>query len=165
VSDDFDFTEEQINSDDDSIFVDCFGNDLCEIDEELMCLKTLREARRANKKVEKTSRKSEKLDGTTRLADHYQLEKQSVKQKTKIHKDKRSVFKNHFLEFVRLSLSEYEKLCNRFTEKNVKNMIEILNNYKGSSGKKYKSDYHAILSWVVKEHDKRYGTNNYKRSK
>ena len=28
-------------------------------------------------------------------------------------------------------------------------MIELLDHYKGSSGKKYQSDYRAILSWVV----------------
>ena len=27
--------------------------------------------------------------------------------------------------------------------------IEILSNYKGSKGKSYKSDYRAILSWVI----------------
>lgn len=29
-------------------------------------------------------------------------------------------------------------------------MIEKLDNYKGSKGKKYKSDYRAILNWVAK---------------
>ena len=28
-------------------------------------------------------------------------------------------------------------------------MIEILDNYKGAKGKRYKSDYRAILTWVV----------------
>jgi hypothetical protein len=28
-------------------------------------------------------------------------------------------------------------------------MIEVLDNYKGANGKKYKSDYRAILNWVV----------------
>ena len=32
-------------------------------------------------------------------------------------------------------------------------MIEILNNYKGSKGKKYKSDYMAILNWVVERYN------------
>lgn len=38
-------------------------------------------------------------------------------------------------------------------------MIEILDNYKGAKGKRYKSDYRAILSWVVNrlEDDKRKG--------
>ena len=32
-------------------------------------------------------------------------------------------------------------------------MIEILDNYKGQNGKKYKSDYRAILNWVVKRYE------------
>lgn len=28
-------------------------------------------------------------------------------------------------------------------------MIEIISNYKNQSGMQYKSDYHAILNWVV----------------
>lgn len=28
-------------------------------------------------------------------------------------------------------------------------LIEILDNYKGATGKTYKSDYRAILNWVV----------------
>lgn len=30
-----------------------------------------------------------------------------------------------------------------------KRLIEILDNYKGATGKRYASDYRAILSWVV----------------
>ena len=33
--------------------------------------------------------------------------------------------------------------------KATKRMIEILDNYKGAKGKRYKSDYRAILTWVV----------------
>ncbi len=29
-------------------------------------------------------------------------------------------------------------------------MLDILDNYKDASGKTYKSDYRAVLSWVVK---------------
>ena len=31
-----------------------------------------------------------------------------------------------------------------------KECISVLDHYKGSKGKKYKDDYRAILSWVVK---------------
>ena len=34
--------------------------------------------------------------------------------------------------------------------------IEILNNYKLSSGKTYKSDYHTILNWVIERVAKDY---------
>ena len=44
---------------------------------------------------------------------------------------------------------EFKKLVDQFGLEDTNRMIEILDNYKGSSGKKYKSDYRAILSWVV----------------
>lgn len=57
--------------------------------------------------------------------------------------------KKKFGEFVAMTNAEYEKLVSTHGEKFTKKCIEVLDNYKGSSGKKYKSDYRAILSWVV----------------
>lgn len=54
-----------------------------------------------------------------------------------------------YAEFVEMTKEEYNKLVNSYGEENVKKMIEILDNYKGATGKKYKSDYRAILSWVA----------------
>lgn len=54
-----------------------------------------------------------------------------------------------FAEFVHLTDEEYQKLNREFGETLSKKMIEVLNNYKGSSGKKYKSDYLAIRNWVI----------------
>jgi len=54
-----------------------------------------------------------------------------------------------YAEFVQMLPLEYQKLINQYGEVKVKKMIEVLNNYKGSNGKKYKSDYLAILNWVV----------------
>lgn len=34
--------------------------------------------------------------------------------------------------------------------------VEVLDNYKGSTGKKYKSDYRAILSWVVDKYKEKH---------
>jgi hypothetical protein len=34
-------------------------------------------------------------------------------------------------------------------EERVRRCIEILDNYKGAKGKKYRSDYRAILCWVI----------------
>lgn len=53
-------------------------------------------------------------------------------------------------EFVFLSDREYENLIAEYGENDTKQMIEILNNYKGSTGKTYKSDFMAIKNWVVK---------------
>ena len=57
--------------------------------------------------------------------------------------------KNSYGEFVTLTSDEYSKLVDEYGESATKRMIQILDNYKGASGKKYKSDYRAILNWVV----------------
>lgn len=69
----------------------------------------------------------------------------SPEQKAKAEKKK----KYKYAEFVTLTKDEYAKLCTKHTEEAVRRMIEILDNYKGQSGKRYKSDYRAILNWVV----------------
>lgn len=53
-----------------------------------------------------------------------------------------------YAEFVNMLESEYEKLYLEFGQDTFK-LIEILNNYKGANGKKYKSDYLAIRNWVI----------------
>lgn len=63
--------------------------------------------------------------------------------------------KIHFAEFVTMTNAEYNKLVSTYGNEFADQCIEVLDNYKGSSGKKYKSDYRAILSWVVDEVKKR----------
>lgn len=66
-------------------------------------------------------------------------------------------------EFVTLTRDEYAKLCAEYSEDGAKRMIEILDNYKGSKGRKYKSDYRAILNWVVDRYNEemyRHGQTN-----
>lgn len=67
------------------------------------------------------------------------------KQKAKAESAK----KYKYAEFVSLTRDEYAKLCADYSEDGARRLIEILDNYKGAKGKKYKSDYRAILSWVV----------------
>lgn len=56
--------------------------------------------------------------------------------------------KEHYGDFVTLTEEEYGRLVERYGEAATKRMIEILDNYKGSTGKKYASDYRTILNWV-----------------
>lgn len=65
--------------------------------------------------------------------------------------------KYKYAEYVTLTRDEYAKLCAEYSEESAKEMIDILNNYKGSKGKKYKSDYLAIRGWVK---DKYYEKQN-----
>jgi nitrous oxide reductase len=66
-----------------------------------------------------------------------------------------NVKKNKYSDFVSMFENEYQKLIHDHGEKNTKVFIEILNNYKGSSGKKYKSDYLTILNWVIDDAKKK----------
>ena len=59
--------------------------------------------------------------------------------------------KKGYAEFVLMTENQYEQLLKKHGKELTEKMIEELNNYKGSFGKKYKSDYHAILSWVTKK--------------
>ena len=54
-----------------------------------------------------------------------------------------------YAEYVSMTNAEYAALVERYGEQAAREMIDILDNYKGSNGKKYKSDYRAILSWVA----------------
>jgi predicted phage replisome organizer len=55
---------------------------------------------------------------------------------------------------VKLTEKEYNSLIAKYGNTNTQKFIEKLENYKGATGKKYKSDYKAILSWVVDAIDK-----------
>ena len=56
-----------------------------------------------------------------------------------------------YADFVSLLPDEYKKLIVDHGKDNTKTLIEILNNYKGSTGKRYKSDYMTILNWVIEK--------------
>lgn len=54
-------------------------------------------------------------------------------------------------EYVSMTATEYDKLLSSYGATHAALMISKLNNYKGSTGKRYKNDYRAILSWVADE--------------
>ena len=57
--------------------------------------------------------------------------------------------KVRYAEFVHMQEAEYQKLVDRFGKDAADKAIEILDNYKGSKGKKYADDYRAILNWTM----------------
>ena len=89
----------------------------------------------------------------------YQMETQVRLGKDSIGKDsigkvnkektKKESAKTQYAEFVFMKEEEYDKLVSQYGADFTKKCVEILDNYKGSSGKKYKDDYRAILSWVI----------------
>lgn len=54
-----------------------------------------------------------------------------------------------FADFVSMTNDEHTSLVARIGEQGAARCIEILDNYKGANGKKYDSDYRAILNWVI----------------
>ena len=62
--------------------------------------------------------------------------------------------KIHFAEFVSMTNAEYEKLVSTYGKEFADQCINVLDNYKGAKGKTYKSDYRAILSWVIDKVEK-----------
>jgi len=62
-----------------------------------------------------------------------------------------TVNKKNYSEFVKMTEIEYDKMIEKIGETKTKEMIERLNNYIGSKGKKYHSHYHTILNWVNKD--------------
>lgn len=63
--------------------------------------------------------------------------------------------KVQYAEFVSMTNVQYDTLIAKFGEAKTKGCIEILDNYKGSTGKKYKDDYRTILNWVGERYDER----------
>ena len=58
--------------------------------------------------------------------------------------------KKKIADYVSMTEEEHQKLIEQFGEKGTQDRIENLNLYKGSTGKKYKSDYLTILNWERK---------------
>lgn len=69
---------------------------------------------------------------------------------------------------VLLSDEEYKKLSERVGEEHVPELIEILDGYKEAHGATYKSDYRAILNWVIDKYNekqqKQYGRQAQKQA-
>jgi len=68
---------------------------------------------------------------------------------TEIERKENKKEKKAYADFVTMAEVEYEKLVLKYGKDATDWMIEKLSTYKGAKGVKYKSDYLAILNWVV----------------
>lgn len=75
--------------------------------------------------------------------------KNEEKKPPKKKKDSVKEEKKSYGDYVKMTEREYKSLVEKVGQIGADACIEKLNNYKGSSGKTYKSDYMAILNWVV----------------
>lgn len=77
---------------------------------------------------------------------------------------KKTKRKHRYAPLVLLADDEYASLVAQYGESGVQWMIKKLDDYKAARGMTYKSDYRAILNWVVGEYEKRnYGRNTENR--
>ena len=75
--------------------------------------------------------------------------------KEKVNKEKEK--KREIADSVLMTEVQLGKLIAQFGEEGAKNRIEKLSLYKQSTGKRYKSDYHTILSWERKDKEANVG--------
>ena len=101
-------------------------------------LKRTKQTKQLVKKRSKTKQTQANEAGNVNVNDNVNEEIKEKKEEKKKYSD-----------FVFMTAIEYEKLISEHGEKNTQTFIGILNNYKGSNGRKYKSDYLAILNWVI----------------
>lgn len=135
--------------------------------------KAYSESRRNNrkKKEEKTTYEEDMKNICNSYEKHMENEnininKNIIKNNSKRDsKGKKEEEKIHFADFVTMTNAEYEKLVSTYGKEFADQCINILDNYKGSKGKEYKSDYRAILSWVVDENKKRAESKQQKQLK
>lgn len=106
--------------------------------------KAYSESRKNNRKKKETYEEDMK-NICNSYEEHMENENININEEEKIH----------FADFVTMTNAEYEKLVSTYSKEFADQCINILDNYKGSKGKEYKSDYRAILSWVVDENKKR----------
>lgn len=88
--------------------------------------------------------------------------------KDKINKEKKKKYK----ESIYLTDAEYNKIIELYKQENIdiNKGIDILDTYKMSIGKKYKSDYHVMIGWVktrlIEDKNKELNnTNKYNKNK
>lgn len=128
------------------------------------------ESRRNNrkKKEEKETYEKDIKNICNSYEEHMENENVNINKTVIINKDnrkrgskgKKEEEKIHFAEFVSMTNAEYEKLVSTYGKEFADQCIKKLDDYKGSSGKTYKSDYRAIGSWVVDEVKKKQSNFN-----
>ena len=113
--------------------------------------------KRDNENAERTE-SERRENGNETESERQRNNKKNVNKVNKVNKVNND--KKVYAEFVTLTDEEHKRLVDEHGEELTTQMITILDNYKGANGKKYKSDYRAILTWVIKRaKEEKYGQN------
>lgn len=108
-----------------------------------------------NKTEEKTERIKENINSNEFIQKKVGDEKFSTKTDETAKPQK-----HHYAPEVLLTENEYKTLVERYGTDAAAWMIQKLDDYKAARGTTYKSDYRAILNWVVKEYQKQQTQND-----
>ena len=100
--------------------------------------------------VVKGSKENGQMSGQKTGQSSLELELELEKEKEK-EKELKKPKKHTYLDFVKLTKAEYESLCKNYTKRVTEEYISRLNEYIGSKGKRYKSHYFTVLSWMRKD--------------
>lgn len=114
----------------------------------------LESKREAGKKAGIASGKARKQKKRTVVEQSFEQSLNNKENKGKKIKEINKENKVKHLDSVFLTENEHQKLIKEFGETLTKLKIESLNDYMMSTGKKYKSHYHTILSWIKKDREK-----------
>ena len=114
------------------------------------------EKMKGNQNARKNWEKQSKQTKTEWNRQKQKKQEEEVEEEVEIEVEEESIKKEKnnkkkFLEFVLLTEEEYEKLVNQFWVKITNELIDRLNNYIWSTGKRYKSHYFTILNRARKE--------------
>lgn len=114
------------------------------------------EKMKGNQNARKNWEKQSKQTKTEWNRQKQKKQEEEVEEEVEIEVEEESIKKEKnnkkkFLEFVLLTEEEYEKLVNQFWVKITDELIDRLNNYIWSTGKRYKSHYFTILNRARKE--------------
>ena len=118
------------------------------------------EKMRGNQNARKNWEKQLKQTKTEWNRQKQKKQEEEVEEEVEIEVEEESIKKEKnnkkkFLEFVLLTEEEHEKLVNQFWVKITNELIDRLNNYIWSTGKRYKSHYFTILNRARKEQPQR----------
>ncbi|MGI5849297.1 MAG: DUF4373 domain-containing protein [Christensenellales bacterium] len=100
--------------------------------------------------VPEAKRAAQDAESTVLDAESTQSKVKKIKEDQSTQKQDAGELIAAYGENVRMTPGEYAKLESAYGAEGARRMAEILDNYKGATGKAYKSDYRAILSWVVR---------------
>ncbi len=102
-----------------------------------------------NQPIEKTESTNRSEKGNQAIPDINTDIKQDKENVLPFEKPK--TIKKEHLDFVRLTIEEFDKLSTDYGQATVQDFIERLNDYIGSKGKKYKSHYFTIKNWMRRD--------------